>query len=84
MMRLPHHLVFTLLVSHNIFLRGVVFLVLAGFAGEENEAFAVGFQARDVDSEAFDRAVGAARVDADADRCSEFSGDARLLGRNIY
>lgn len=55
--------------------------MLTGFAGEENEAFAVGFQACDVDSEGFDGAVGAAGVDADADCCSEFSGDARLLER---
>ncbi len=79
MMRLPHDLVLALLVSLKFFLGGVVLLVLAGFAGEENEALAVGFEACDIGTEGFDRKVGAARVDADADRCGEFSGDAGFL-----
>jgi len=43
MMRLPHHFVLTLLMSLDLFFGSVGLLVLARFAGKENEALAVGF-----------------------------------------
>lgn len=53
--------------------------MLSGFAGEEDEALAVGFQTGDVGGEGFVREVGTAGVDADADGSGEFSRDTGFL-----
>ena len=60
-------------------LRGVEFLVLAGFAGEEDQAGLVGFEAGDVEREGFFVGRLAAGVDGDADRGGEFAGDVGFL-----
>lgn len=55
--------------------------MLAGFAGEEDEARFVGFEAGDVEREGFFVGGLAAGVDGNADCGGEFAGDAGLLDR---
>ena len=57
----------------------VELLVLAGLAGEEDQAGLVCLQALDVGSEGFFRDVDTAGVDGDADCGSELAGDFRFL-----
>lgn len=57
----------------------VEFLVLAGFAGEEDEAGFVGLESFNVCGEGFLRVVCSAGVDGDADCGCEFAGDAGFL-----
>jgi hypothetical protein len=58
---------------------GVEGLVLAGFAGEENQAGFVGLEAGDVQGEGFFGGGAAAGVDGDADCGRELAGDAGFL-----
>ena len=53
--------------------------MLAGFAGEENEAGLVRLQAVDICGEGFLGVVGSAGVDADADCGGQFARDAGFL-----
>ena len=55
--------------------------MLAGFAGEEDEARLVGFEAGDVEGERIFVGRLAPGVDGDADRAGEFAGDAGFLDR---
>ena len=53
--------------------------MLAGFAGEEDQAGLVGLEALHVEGQGFLIAVEAAGVDGDADCGGEFAGDAGFL-----
>ncbi len=53
--------------------------MLSGFAGEEDEARFVGFEARDVQGEGFFVGRLAAGVDGDPDCGGEFAGDVGFL-----
>ena len=55
--------------------------MLAGFAGEEDEARLVGFEPGDVEGECFFVGGLAAGVDGNADCAGEFAGDAGFLDR---
>lgn len=64
----------------DVVLAAVEVLVLAGAAREEDQAGAVGLEARDVEGERLFGQVLAARVEGDADCGREFAGDAGFLG----
>lgn len=57
----------------------IEFLVLTGFAGEEDETGLVGLQALDVYGEGFLRVVRSSCVDCDADCGCEFARDTGFL-----
>lgn len=77
-MRFPHQ-VLSLRRSRDFFLRGILLLVLACAAGEEDETGPESLEAFDVQGEGFDGKIGAAGVDADADRGGKFAGDTCFL-----
>ncbi len=62
-----------------LFLGAVGFLMLARYAGEQDQKRAVGLEALDVCGEGGGGEVGAAMVDRYADCGSEFAGDASFL-----
>ena len=57
----------------------VELLVLTGAAGEQDQTFAVGLEACDVEGEGFLRVVLPTVVDGDADGGGESAGDAGFL-----
>jgi hypothetical protein len=68
-----------LLRQFDVLGRAVEFLVLAGLAGEQNQAGLVGLEPGDVGGERFLRGVLAAIVDGDADGRGKLAGDAGFL-----
>lgn len=66
-------------VGLDILFAAIDLLLLTRAAGEEDQTLAVGLQAGDVGGEGFNREVGTAGVNADADGGGEFAGDAGFL-----